>query len=273
MADDPFRKAIEDELREAAARGGDGVDPIVPSDAPEGPLDHWGRADASGRDGAMPKGRSGVATRPAGVPSVGRRPGPPPHVGPPSPTAPPRADPSLSEEAARAREAPDYVGDFEERGVPRWEPDGATPPASTPPSVPVPAPHSRDDESVPDGRLPERDGAGMLSPGIGNARLCYLFNLAFFLGIVFLPLIGAVMALTSRRKVGADLATHYTYAARTVGLGLVTAFLINMSALSMPDLYGLLALGWLIWFGVRNARGLMRLGAGKAMPNPGTWLF
>ena len=267
MADDPFKKAIEEELREAASRGRtgsrapdadpggkgtDGPDPAVwgrPGDAAPGPRE----AEASG------------TARRAGVPSVGRRPDPRPDT-----TRAP--DPALSDEAARAREAPDYVGDFETRGVPRWEPgDGdARPPAPT--ADRASADPAADPEAVPDGRLPPAD-TGMLSPGVGNARLCYFFNLAFFLGIVFLPLIGALMALTSRRRVGADLASHYTYAARTVGLGLVAAFLINLSAFTIPDLFGVLVVGWLVWFGVRSVRGLSRLGAGLAMPNPRTWLF
>ena len=194
-----------------------------------------------GRDGEMPS-----KTQPRSVPSSRR-------------TGTPRPDPSLGTDRAASNEPSDYVGDYPV-GVPRWDEGDA----------------NRDNGPIsddPEGKRFEKGGAfsnepGWFEPGPKNAQLCYWLNVGGFV-FGFLPIVGAVMALINRSKVGPELATHYTYSMRTLLLALLYGF--GLVLLLPPDLFGLAMLAVVIWFGWRNLRGLARLGTGRPMPNPRTW--
>lgn len=109
---------------------------------------------------------------------------------------------------------------------------------------------------------------GWLEPGPKNAQLCYWLNLAGFV-VWPLPLVSAVMAAVNRSKVGAPLATHYTYALRTVPL----AILYGLLAYALGRLAGLALLAVVVWFVWRNLSGLARVGAGEPIHKPAAWLI
>ena len=252
MSDDPFESAAEDHFRRDRARkeadgaDGEGSQREGTSDGENTPPP-LGRAGAPKQDGPprAPQGRGSV-------PRVGERPIPA------SLDAKPEVPlPDLSKEAEAARGAPDYVGDYP-HSVPRWEPEKDAVPA-------------RRGDGEPDG-LVEPSPAGAFQPGPSNARLCYLL----LIGGVFLPilpLIGGAMAWMNRSRVGPDLASHYTYALRTVGLGAVAVIGINLATGGRLQALGLMSLLFLIWWMGRSVRGLMRLGSGRAIPNPLSWFF
>ena len=108
---------------------------------------------------------------------------------------------------------------------------------------------------------------GWFEPGPRNAQLCYWLNLGGFV-ISPLPLVGAAIAFTNRRKVGAGLATHYTYAMRTALLailyGLVLSVLFGRSV-------GPALIVVVVWFAWRNLKGLSRCGSGRPIDDPRSW--
>ena len=231
MERDPFETAADDAFREADA-----------SDANLGPKP---REDLSlGRDGELPQkapSRSVPSSRQSGTPRID--------------AATPQQGDDLVE---RARQSPDYVGDYPV-GVPRYDDreqrDGS--------------PFDAD----PEGERFREGGAfanepGWFQPGPKNAQLCYWFNIGGFV-FGFLPLVSAVMAFMNRGKVGAELATHYTYAMRTFLLSVLYGFALLL--LLPPDLLGFGMLALVGWYGWRNLRGLAKIGSGEPMPNPTTW--
>ena len=257
MAEDPFEKAVEEEFQRARERTRTQPSDDVPPASDKVRSPGFGRDGARSDQGPTPRGGG----RSGSVPSVGRSPLP---TGPDARREP---DAAPYDPVEAARQSPDYVGDYP-HDVPRWD-DAATPTEGALPERRLEADRmsAPGSDSV-DGRLPVSN-AGWLSPGPSNARLCYLLNLGGVF-LPFLPLIGGAMAWMNRGRVGADLATHYTYALRTVGLGFVLSFGINLVAGGRLETYGtlvLVALGW--WF-ARNLRGLMRLGSGRSIPNPKT---
>lgn len=108
---------------------------------------------------------------------------------------------------------------------------------------------------------------GWLKPGPKNAQLCYWLNLAGFV-VWPLPLVSVAMAAVNRSKVGAPLATHYTYALRTVPL----VVLYGLLAYAMGRAAGIALVAVVVWFVWRNLRGLARAGAGQPIEKPGAWL-
>ena len=108
---------------------------------------------------------------------------------------------------------------------------------------------------------------GWLEPGPRNAQLCYWLNLGGMV-ITPLPLVAAAMALFNRRKVGAGLATHYTYVMRTV----VLVVLYGLLASATGRYAGFALLGVVIWYVWRNLRGLAGVGSGAPIANPRSWL-
>ena len=141
------------------------------------------------------------------------------------------------------------------------------PPVATPPTA-SPVPHPLDDGR---GRFEGEfaNDPGWFEPGPRNVQLCYWLNLAGFL-IVVLPLASVAMAFWNKRRVGPGLASHYTYAIRTVGLG----WLYGIAGyILLGDVTGVALFALAILFMARNLRGLTLAGAGKPIPNPRTWLL
>ena len=291
---DPFERAVEGELRRPGggqaglgARGSDahgndadgtdaGLDPAI-----------WGRPGPAGEGDARPGRRAGVPSVPGRVPG-GRRP-PVPEADAPGVRGGPDA----------ARGAPDYVGDYPHT-VPRWDPpgEGAHPPPAHPSGRPPEPSRVPESSRVPeasrgdgrsdaapgrggpvgadpaDGRLPAR-GGGWFGPGVGNARLCHVLNAVLFFTPVS-QIASCGFAFMNRGRVGADLASHYTYALRTVGLGFLYALALNILATAdggVAGWYGVAALVWFGWYLGRCLRGVLLIGAGRAVPNPRTWLL
>ena len=222
MARDPFETASDEAFEEGKAPEAAPVPPAAPK--PEIEL---------GRDGELPSPPSGSVPRSR------------------------RADISTDDAVERARQSPDYVGDYP-TGVPRWD--------------------EADREDDVFERDPEgerfRDGGtfsnepGWFQPGPKNAQLSYWLNVGGFV-FAFLPIVGAAMAFINRSKVGAELATHYTYSMRTLLLALLYGMVLTL--ITPPELLGFVVLLLIGWYGFRNLRGLARLGSGQPMPNPGSW--
>tara|TARA_R100000656_G_scaffold25842_1_gene22823 strand:- start:441 stop:827 length:387 start_codon:yes stop_codon:yes gene_type:complete len=112
-----------------------------------------------------------------------------------------------------------------------------------------------------------RPGASAQSDTV---KLVYLLNFAsFIVGIT--ALIGVVIAYLKRGDADALAASHYTFQIRTfwmsvlyVAIGTITSFL----------LIGFLILfAWLIWAIIRNVKGFIAIGEGRAMDDVNTWLW
>ena len=109
---------------------------------------------------------------------------------------------------------------------------------------------------------------GVLAPGPDNIRLVYLLNLIVFVPIV--PIASAVIAYVNRRDADEMLESHYTYAMRSV------LFLTLVGAAAwiagLPP-YGPVTIAIMVWYVLRNMRGMGRLGANLPIDNPNTLLI
>ena len=115
---------------------------------------------------------------------------------------------------------------------------------------------------------PFANDAGFLQPGPRNAQLCYWANLAS-IAVFPLLLVSVGFALVNRHRVGPELASHYTYAMRTVFL-VILYVLITGAVGDAGGLTLLLVMGWYMW---RNLRGLAWVGAGRPVSHPRAWLL
>jgi uncharacterized membrane protein len=106
--------------------------------------------------------------------------------------------------------------------------------------------------------------------GGDNVKLVYVLYLASLVVGVSI-VIGLVIAYINRgQAAGTWVASHYTYQIRTFWIGLlysVTSFALMFVAIGF-----VLIVVVAIWGIVRCVRGLQWAAAGKAVPNPETWM-
>lgn len=226
---DPFEEAAEQEFRRPAPRPEQGLSEADGAAASE-------RPEPFGRDARSPDAGEGNG------PTATRRPHTPIAGTPPD-------DPMIYRDASDRQMAEARSAAPDERPVHPADPVVADPTG----------------ERFREG--PFANEPGWLEPGPKNAQLCYWLNLAGFMLFVF-PLVSVVLAILNRPKVGAELGTHYTYAMRTVFLGV----LYGVLAYSLGRAGGLALLAVVVWFVWRNLRGLARVGSGQLMPSPHAWL-
>ena len=283
MADDPFERAAEEELRKGAPARPP-TDEAPRENPDDAPVD-WGRSERGTRADAGPPAAARPAGRGPGVPRVPGRAVPKASAsargGWIDPPDAPRTPPPAPDAAEAARRAPDYIGDYP-HGVPRWDDrnDGA-----------VPAGSERRAEPMADGTgLPRGAGTGAhsevgagpaeghgstatgwLAPGVRNVQLCHALNVAAVWLQPLVPLAGFI-AFLNRGRVGPELASHYDYALRTVVIGIVLRIGAGVAAVNLGPQIGL-ALGIAVnaWLVARGLLGLIRAGTGRPMPNPRTW--
>lgn len=137
---------------------------------------------------------------------------------------------------------------------------------------PTTVPHWDDNSGT---RPPELDGAepskrrgGVLAPGPDNIRLVYLMNLIVFVPIV--PIASAVIAYLNRREADEMLESHYTYAMRSV---LFLTLVGGAAWIAGLPPYGPVTIAIMVWYVLRNMRGMGRLGANLPIENPNTLLI
>tara|TARA_R110002096_G_scaffold105345_8_gene231901 strand:+ start:1726 stop:2076 length:351 start_codon:yes stop_codon:yes gene_type:complete len=104
----------------------------------------------------------------------------------------------------------------------------------------------------------------------GKARLVYILYLA---GVVvpLTPVIGVVMAYLDRGEAQPWVASHHTFQIRTFWLSwlfVFIAFVLSFVAIGM-----LLFPVILVWYIIRCVKGLDAASQGKAISEPGSWLF
>ncbi len=104
----------------------------------------------------------------------------------------------------------------------------------------------------------------------GNANLIYiLYLVSIVLGVT--SIVGVVMAYMGKGKGDALLDSHYNNQINIFWkLCLYTVIGI---VLTMVLIGVLVLLAALIWFIVRNVKGMQALSAGQPIENPGSWLF
>ena len=104
------------------------------------------------------------------------------------------------------------------------------------------------------------------SPGLAN--LVYVFNLVGLVAPVFY-LVSLVIAYVSRDEAAPWLKTHYRHQILIFWKGLLyTLLAIALTPILIGFIIGFLAL---LWWIIRNVKGLQYLGRGEAYPTPETW--
>ena len=127
--------------------------------------------------------------------------------------------------------------------------------------------------SAPEKTLP-MGAAGWFEPGRRNVQLVYILYLVS-LAINPTVLVGLVFAYISRGNAEDWIGTHYTYAIRTVWIGLLYAvicFLLAYVGFGSIAIGVLLVFVALIWFVIRCVKGLQTIARNRPIDNPQTWL-
>jgi uncharacterized membrane protein len=109
------------------------------------------------------------------------------------------------------------------------------------------------------------------NPAEGDtAKLIYILYLAsLVVGIT--AIVGVIVAYVNRGEAPAWLETHYRFQIRTFWIGLLYAVISFITAFILIGF--LFALFSMVWWIVRCAKGLQRLGRGEPYDNPGSWLW
>ena len=109
------------------------------------------------------------------------------------------------------------------------------------------------------------------NPAAGDtAKLIYILYLAsLVVGIT--AIVGVIMAYVNRGGGPEWVETHYRLQIRTFWIGLLYGFISFITAFILIGF--LLALFTLVWWIVRSAKGLQRLGRGEPYDNPASWLW
>lgn len=101
------------------------------------------------------------------------------------------------------------------------------------------------------------------------AYVVYILYLAIF--VPALPVLGIIFAYIFENDARDLLKTHYQYLIRTFWIGLLY---FSISSLLVFLIIGLFLLPLcLIWWFIRNVKGLKSLIREEPIPNPKTWLF
>lgn len=104
----------------------------------------------------------------------------------------------------------------------------------------------------------------------GNANLIYIL---YFVGLVvpFVSIAGVVMAYMGKGKGDALMENHYNNQINIFWkfvLYSVIGFILTFVIVGI-----LVLLAALVWFIIRNVKGMQALSAGQPIANPGSWMF
>ena len=116
----------------------------------------------------------------------------------------------------------------------------------------------------------QRQMARYTAPGGANALLIYALYLAGLL-VGITAVVGVVMAYIARDRAEGWVVSHYEFQIRTFWLTLLyTAIGVVLSfvLIGIPVL-----MATLVWFIIRNVKGLIRASQDEPIPDPKSWLI
>jgi uncharacterized membrane protein len=116
----------------------------------------------------------------------------------------------------------------------------------------------------------QRQMARYAAPGGANALLIYVLYLAGLL-VGITAVVGVVMAYIARDRAEGWVVSHYEFQIRTFWLTLLyTAIGVVLSfvLIGIPVL-----MATLVWFIIRNVKGLIRASQDEPIPDPKSWLI
>jgi uncharacterized membrane protein len=116
----------------------------------------------------------------------------------------------------------------------------------------------------------QRQIARYTAPGGANALLIYVLYLAGLL-VGITAVVGVVMAYIARDRAEGWVASHYEFQIRTFWLMLLYGLIgvvLSFVLLGIPVL-----MATLVWFIIRNVKGLIRASQDEPIPDPKSWLI
>ena len=116
----------------------------------------------------------------------------------------------------------------------------------------------------------QRQIARYTAPGGANALLIYVLYLAGLL-VGITAVVGVVMAYIARDRAEGWVASHYEFQIRTFWLTLLYGLIgvvLSFVLLGIPVL-----MATLVWFIIRNVKGLIRASQDEPIPDPKSWLI
>jgi uncharacterized membrane protein len=116
----------------------------------------------------------------------------------------------------------------------------------------------------------QRQMARYTAPGGANALLIYVLYLAGLL-VGITAVVGVVMAYIARDRAEGWVVSHYEFQIRTFWLTLlytVIGVVLSFVLIGIPVL-----MATLVWFIIRNVKGLIRASQDEPIPDPKSWLI
>lgn len=116
----------------------------------------------------------------------------------------------------------------------------------------------------------QRQVARYTAPGGANVLLIYVLYLAGLL-LAAPAIVGVVMAYIARDKADGWVASHYEFQIRTFWLMVLYAFIgvvLSFIVIGIPVL-----MAAVVWFIIRNVKGLIRATQDEPIPEPESWLI
>lgn len=116
----------------------------------------------------------------------------------------------------------------------------------------------------------QRQIARYTAPGGANALLIYVLYLAGLL-VGITAVVGVVMAYIVRDRAEGWVVSHYEFQIRTFWLTLLYGLIgvvLSFVLLGIPVL-----MATLVWFIIRNVKGLIRASQDEPIPDPKSWLI
>ena len=116
----------------------------------------------------------------------------------------------------------------------------------------------------------QRQIARYTAPGGANALLIYVLYLAGLL-VGITAVVGVVMAYIARDRAEGWVVSHYEFQIRTFWLTLLYGLIgvvLSFVLLGIPVL-----MATLVWFIIRNVKGLIRASQDEPIPDPKSWLI
>jgi uncharacterized membrane protein len=110
-------------------------------------------------------------------------------------------------------------------------------------------------------------------PGLSDstfALIVYILYLVAFLNGVT-AIIGLIIAYVKLGNADPVLATHFRFQIRTFWIGLL--FVIVGAVLTLVLVGFLILLLWVLWWLVRNVKGIIALNDGRPIGDPNSWMF
>jgi uncharacterized membrane protein len=116
----------------------------------------------------------------------------------------------------------------------------------------------------------QRQMARYTAPGGANALIIYVLYLAGLL-VGITAVVGVVMAYIARDRAEGWVVSHYEFQIRTFWLTLlytVIGVVLSFVLIGIPVL-----MATLVWFIIRNVKGLIRASQDEPIPDPKSWLI